>query len=783
MPGPRAPGRRAKSGKWLSLAIAIGIAYFVTAWLSFALLAVPGSVPIFWPASGLAVGALIVLGPKSRLPIAAGVVAASIVVYLMEGGNAWSAPAFALCNAGEVVLAAWLLERWFGPGIKLEDLSQVLGLFLAAGIGAGLAAVAATAASVLFGQSMAQPFTTWHLWFAAHALGVVTVAPVLIGLTPASRQGLEARELTEGAVALVAVAVASALVFTLPPGPWSVFAPDAVLLPLLLWLAARCRPVFAAAAAFVIALAPAMTTIHSIGAFGDPRFPLPDRLFAAQSGILTAVVAALVLAALFAARRQHDAALEASERRLRSILEAANVVAWEVDLTRDLVHATGPEERFLERASRQISNVAAAANNIHPADRDRVLAEFQAALQGGARCSSEFRILLADGSVRWLASEGTVVRATNGRPQRVLGVSHDITKTRETKIALQNSNRLLDSVIENLPAMVFMKRASDLRFVRLNRAGEELLGYSRSELLGKTDYDFFTKEQADFFTMVDRELLASDAVREISEEPIRTRHGDTRYLKTYKIGLRDASGVPTHVLGVSLDITENKEREERIRLLMREISHRAKNLLSVVQVMARRTAGEVDAHVFAERFGDRLAGLAASQDLLVKSDWRGAEISDLVRSQLAHFGNLIGTRVTWDGPSLWLRPAAAQNIGMALHELATNAAKYGALSDDKGCVRIEWDIVDAGEQTCFEMRWSERGGPAPEPPKKRGFGHTVMVEMLMRALDAEVRLMYPSSGVVWELAAPLEWVVAGAGFGRMRAPRSDNRAPTDAYSA
>src|SRR5258705_6989666 len=188
-----------------------------------------------------------------------------------------------------------------------------------------------------------------------------------------------------------------------------------------------------------------------------------------------------------------------------------------------------------------------------------------------------------------------------------------------------------------------MKSACDLRYVRLNHAGEKLLGYARSELLGKSDYDFFSKEQADFFTAVDREVLASDAVREIGEEPIRTRDGDTRYLKTSKIVLRDASGAPTHVLGVSIDITERKESEEHIQLLMREISHRAKNLLAVVQVMARHTAGEVDPKVFAERFGERLAGLAASHDLLVKSDWRGVDIARLQRSQLAHFGDFVGT--------------------------------------------------------------------------------------------------------------------------------------------
>jgi two-component sensor histidine kinase len=227
--------------------------------------------------------------------------------------------------------------------------------------------------------------------------------------------------------------------------------------------------------------------------------------------------------------------------------------------------------------------------------------------------------------------------------------------------------------------------------------------------------------------------------------------------------MRDGQGQPLRVLGINQDITAHKAGEEHVKLLMREISHRARNLLSVVQVMARRTAGEGDPQAFAERFGDRLAGLATSDDLLVKSDWKGVNIADLVRAQLAHFNDLIGTRISLAGPAVRLRPAAAQNIGMALRELATNAAKYGALSAAEGSVRIEWQVVEQGEHAGLTMRWSEQGGPAVVPPHSRGFGHTVMVDMVKHALNAEVRLDYPPSGVIWELVAPVDWTVDTSG--------------------
>jgi two-component sensor histidine kinase len=209
-----------------------------------------------------------------------------------------------------------------------------------------------------------------------------------------------------------------------------------------------------------------------------------------------------------------------------------------------------------------------------------------------------------------------------------------------------------------------------------------------------------------------------------------------------------------------------------VDMLMREASHRAKNLLSVVQVMARHTAGEGDPNVFAERFSRRLAGLAASHDLLVAATWRRVDVGDLVRAQLAPFGDLVETRVALDGPPLGLRPAAAQTMGMALHELAANAVRYGSLSSSLGAVRVEWDVDGTGPDACFSMRWSEHGGPAPEPAPRRGFGHTVMVEMVGRALDANVRLAYPSSGVVWELAAPVAWPLE---HGRGLSPSSSLR--------
>src|SRR5262249_8046518 len=149
----------------------------------------------------------------------------------------------------------------------------------------------------------------------------------------------------------------------------------------------------------------------------------------------------------------------------------------------------------------------------------------------------------------------------------------------------------------------------------------------------------------------------------------------------------------TFALESNRDITGRKRAEEQLRLLMREMNHRAKNMLGVVDAIAHQTATR-NPDDFIERFSERIQALAANQDLLVRNEWKGVEVESLVRAQLAHFADLIGSRIAVQGLPLRLNPVGAQAIGLALHELATNAGKYGALSNDAGRVDIRWGTDD-----------------------------------------------------------------------------------------
>jgi PAS domain S-box-containing protein len=210
-----------------------------------------------------------------------------------------------------------------------------------------------------------------------------------------------------------------------------------------------------------------------------------------------------------------------------------------------------------------------------------------------------------------------------------------------------------------------------------------------------------------------------------------------------------------------------RESEEQIKLLLREVNHRAKNLLSVVQTIAAQTAAASDRDEFMSRFSERLRALGANQDLLVRSRWQNIELASLVRAQLAHFGELIDNRISIEGPRAFISAGAAQTIGMALHELATNAAKYGALSGSEGTVEIAWAVHrDGAGKDVFCLSWTERGGPEVRPPTRRGFGTTVIERVPRMKLKADVRLDYAPSGVTWLLSCPPNEVLEPAGIAR-----------------
>lgn len=243
--------------------------------------------------------------------------------------------------------------------------------------------------------------------------------------------------------------------------------------------------------------------------------------------------------------------------------------------------------------------------------------------------------------------------------------------------------------------------------------------------------------------------------------PLRARDGRYRWFLSRAIPARDADGKVICWFGTNTDITEEREQKDQIALLMREVQHRSKNMLSMIQALARRTAPASHPE-FVESFEERLKALAANQELLVTGKWAGARMNELVRTQLYYVEDLIDDRVTCEGPDLLILPASAETIGMALHELVTNAAKYGALSTDDGRVEILWKIEDTERGPEFVLSWRESGGPpVPEAPDREGFGTTLITRAPRLSLNAAVEVQFRPEGLFWCMRCGVDRVLDG----------------------
>jgi len=295
----------------------------------------------------------------------------------------------------------------------------------------------------------------------------------------------------------------------------------------------------------------------------------------------------------------------------------------------------------------------------------------------------------------------------------------------------------------------------DLRYTSISNS---MLGRSAEEILGCTDTEILPRDAAAAMMAVKREVLSTGEAKR-AEIPLE----DARGIRWHDLHVEPLRNEANEIIGLtcaSVDVTERKEGDAHLRLLLRELTHRSKNLLAVIQAMARQTAnhhaGSVDA--FLVQFGSRLQALAASHDLLVRESWYGASLGELIRSQLSNYLDGVAVQVKIEGPAIALKPEAAQNLGLALHELAINAAKFGALSVPAGRVSITWSRRESVDSV--ELDWREELGPKVKVRRKKGFGSMVIERNLARALDAEVNMDFDPDGLRCHIVIPANQILA-----------------------
>jgi PAS domain S-box-containing protein len=335
----------------------------------------------------------------------------------------------------------------------------------------------------------------------------------------------------------------------------------------------------------------------------------------------------------------------------------------------------------------------------------------------------------------------------------VLAVIRDVTDRRAIEEALQQTRIMFESFYQQSRDAIVVADETG-KIDRVNTAAEVMFGLSPKRMLGQPiemllpeHFRHYMKDAKTRPIGTDVQLSAQRA--DGSEFPVDIMSSPI------EIGQR------RWVLTVVRDLTERRRAEAQVQLLMRELNHRIKNIFSIVQAMAQRTVAS-SPQEFVSWFRERIQGLSASHDLLIRNEWQSVPLAELVRSQLAHFSDLQGSRIAVRGPHLRITAAAAQAFGMALYELATNAGKYGALSTDRGRVEIVWGLEgDAAGERRFTMEWRENGGPTVKPPTQHGFGWNVLCRMTKMSLGADVTLEFAPTGVVWRLGCPADRVREG----------------------
>ena len=804
-PAPTLGGRG-----WFSAvgwAVVIGTAYFLASRLGLSLLVPPSDVAVFWPASGISAGILIAIGRRALPSLAIGVMVGTVAANLLSDRNLATAVLKGFCNVGEPVIVAWLLARWFGPAFSFGDLRRVLGFLAAAAIAAATSALGGAATITLL-HATAPFWNAWSVWLLSDGLGIVVVAPLIIELRRALVDPPSRRDTIESAAVLTALSLLAMYVYTHPTESWISFDPDAFILPLLLWLAARWPPPFAIAGAFVVSAAAMATTIFGMGHLSDV-LPVTERLHGVQTTVMMITVFTLVFVALFAQRRESEAQLGKKNSALVRLHEVTSRL-W---LKRDLPHAL---DEILLGA---IELLGADKGIIRILDPMRAVLRIEAHRGFKQEFIDSFREVSAvidSPCVRSLRSGERLVIADVDEDKlftpllpraRSAGVRAVIstpimsreraplgtltTHFRPVYKPAEHDLRLLDLYVRQVADIIERHKAEDaLRESeeRLRERNTQLTLAERAALVGSYTYDVNTgkilvsdgyaaihdlpegttetsyrewqarvqPEDLGRIKAVRDQAFADRRKEDNAEYRIIHSTGEVRWIERRGSISYGKDGRPQRLVGVNIDITDRKRAEQYQRTLNAELDHRVKNVLATVRAIiaqTREASGSSDD--FVARVDHRIESLARTHELLSERKWRSVPLVEIIRRELAPYS----TRNTdIGGPDLMLKAGAAEAAAMVFHELTTNAAKYGALSSRTGRVSVRWHWLRNGSPDGLAIEWQEIGGPPVRTPSRSSYGSSIIRDLIPFELGGAVELSFAPDGTRCRLEIPGEWV-------------------------
>ncbi|HEX2117348.1 MAG TPA: PAS domain S-box protein [Alphaproteobacteria bacterium] len=468
-----------------------------------------------------------------------------------------------------------------------------------------------------------------------------------------------------------------------------------------------------------------------------------------ETGRVTGAVGAAID---ITARRRAEQALAASEAQLRAMFENAGVGMVIMDGNCNIIRANAA---FCSIAGRTLEELIGTSclTFTHP-DDIAMNKEVVARLESGVGpVAFEKRYIGKNGNENW-------VRITLSRidAQQVLAVVESVTERVEAQQALVESEARFRNMADYAPVMVWVTDASGA-CTYLGRSWYEFTGQRVEDGLGFGWIDCVHPDDR----ASARHAFVDANARHVPfrlEYRLRRHDGDYRWAIDAAVPRFGEAGEFLGYIGSVIDITERKQAEEQRELLINELNHRVKNTLASVQSIAmqtmRNTATSPD---FQDAFVSRLVALSRAHDLLTRSSWQSAELDDIVRQTLEPYG-LESGRLCISGPSMRLKPSAAVTLSMALHELTTNASKYGALSNSHGRISVEWSLDGLQANRVLAIAWSERDGPRVAPPQRRGFGSRLIERGIAQELDGGVALEFDEAGVRCRIRLPLSERIA-----------------------